>query len=95
MFDIFPFSAGVTVSLLKIFSNSSIDIYIAQVSTGSCHKKEFTWRHDMDTKEIAACMGKMMTMMMTMIMATNIIFTMIMIISMTWTPRRLLPAWVR
>ena len=51
----------------------------------------------MDTKEIAACMGKMMTMMTMMMtyMVTKIIFTTIMSMSMTWTPRRLPPAWVR
>ena len=66
----------------------------------------------MDTKEIAACMGEMMTMMtMTMIffmtmviitmtlvmtnMVTKIILTMMMSISMIWTPRRLPPAWVK
>merc|ERR1719447_965655 len=27
-----------------------------EVATRSCHKREFTWRHDMDTKEIANCM---------------------------------------
>ena len=65
----------------------------------------------MDTKEIAACMGEIMSLMMTMIifmmtmMMTIIMMTlvmtnrvtkiMIMSISMTWTPRRLPPAWVR
>ena len=83
------------MSFSIFFSDRSIDNDFVQAATGSCHKKEFTWRHDMDTKEIAACMGKMMTMMTMMMtyMVTKIIFTMIM--SMTWTPRRSPPAWVR
>ena len=60
----------------------------------------------MDTKEIAACVGKMIIfivmiliiIMMTIVltnMAAKIIFTMIMSINMTWTPWRLPPTWVR